>query len=86
MHDRQVYPGLRSIHQTGATRLQDALKLRPVRFLVSLEMSQDVHLSPNSAHSQTYMMNRMHSTMDRLALLCTPSRRPLDKLYSPQLC
>ena len=86
MHDCQVYPGLRCIHQTGATRLEYALKLRPVGFLASLELPQDVHLPPNSAQSQTYIINYMHSTMDRLAMLCTLSRRHLDELYSSQFC
>ena len=86
MHDCQVYPGLRCIHQTGAPRLEYALELRPAGFLASFKLPQDVHLSPNSAHSQTYMMNHVHSTMDRLARSCAPSRIPLDRLYSPQLC
>ena len=70
MHDCQVHPGLRCIHQTGATRFEYALKLRPVGFLASLELPQDVHLLPNSAQSDTsYMTKDMHSTTDTLAML-----------------
>ena len=82
MHDCQVYLGLCCIHQTGATRLENALKLRPVGFLASLKVPQDVHLSPYSAQSDTSCMKKnRHSTTDTLAMLCALLRH-LGILYS----